>query len=169
MRSEVTELTPEEQDYARSRLAQLAEQFTADGTLRSPQWEQAFRRTWRHPYVPCYYLDHGAGPLISAAEEQHRSQWLDAVYRDQTLVTKMVPVPGRKAGWYTSSSTMPSLMLTMLQALDLTDGPLRPDHRHLRGAGHPADLAGAGGARGDHHGRCARPAGRHRGPAESGR
>jgi methyltransferase of ATP-grasp peptide maturase system len=122
VRSEVTELTPEEQDYARSRLAQLAEQFRADGTLRSPQWEQVFRRTWRHPYVPRYYLDHGAGPLISAAEEQHRRQWLAGVYRDQSLVTKMVPIPTRKAGWYTSSSTMPSLMLTMLQALDLTDG-----------------------------------------------
>jgi methyltransferase of ATP-grasp peptide maturase system len=122
VRGEVTELTPEEQDYARSRLAQLAEQLTAEGTLRSPQWEQVFRRTWRHPYVPSYYLDHGAGPLISAAEEQHRSQWLAGVYCDQTLVTKMVPMPRRKAGWYTSSSTMPSLMLTMLQALDLTDG-----------------------------------------------
>jgi protein-L-isoaspartate O-methyltransferase len=122
VRSEVTELTPEEQDYARSRLAQLAEQFTVDGTLRSPRWEQAFRRTWRHPYVPRYYLDHGAGPLISAAEEQYRSQWLAGVYSDQTLVTKMVPMPNRKAGCYTSSSTMPSLMLTMLQALDLTDG-----------------------------------------------
>ena len=122
VRSEVIELTLEEQDYARSRLAQLAEQFRADGMLRSPQWEQVFRRTWRHPYVPCYYLDHGAGPLISFADEQHRSQWLAAVYSDQSLVTKMVPTPTRKAGWYTSSSTMPSLMLTMLQALDLTDG-----------------------------------------------
>jgi protein-L-isoaspartate O-methyltransferase len=66
-------------------------------------------------------------PLISGADPQHREQWLDAVYRDQTLITKVVQVqfqpplaPGSYP-MYTCSSTAPALMLSMLEALNVTD------------------------------------------------
>ncbi|MEO7193494.1 MAG: methyltransferase domain-containing protein [Pseudonocardiaceae bacterium] len=116
-------MSPQEEHVARSRLCGLAERLTAAGTLRSAQWRAVFQRTWRHPYVPRYYPDHGAAPPVGAADgEQRRAEWLAAVYSDESLITKMVPTPLRKNGWFTSSSTMPSLMLTMLEALDITDG-----------------------------------------------
>src|SRR3712207_1189671 len=52
-----TDLGPEEQQLAQARLADLAEQFAANGVLRSPVWREVFERTWRHPYVPGYYPD----------------------------------------------------------------------------------------------------------------
>ncbi|MGH3770551.1 MAG: methyltransferase domain-containing protein [Pseudonocardiaceae bacterium] len=90
----------------------------------------------RTPLLP---RPHGAAPPVSAADnEQRRAQWLATVYSDESLITKMVPTPLRKNGWFTSSSTMPSLMLTMLEALDITDG-----HRVLEigtGSGYNAAL-----------------------------
>ncbi len=122
MLTDATELTPQEEQIARSRLWGLAERLTADGTLRSPEWREVFQRTWRHPYVPRYYPDNGAAAPVRAADEQRRAHWLATVYSDESLITKMVPTRFRKGGWFTSSSTMPSLMLTMLEALDVTDG-----------------------------------------------
>ena len=125
MLTDITELSPQERETARFRLRELADQFTAKGTLRSAQWQAVYRRTWRHPYVPCYYPELGAGPLVSAADDRQRARWLAAVYSNETLITKVIQVPSRQAGSYprfTSSSTLPSLILTMLEALDVTDG-----------------------------------------------
>lgn len=61
-------------------------------------------------------------------DPEQRPNWLDAVYSDETLVTKVRPIPLSRAfrpatGWmYTSSSTMPSLVLRMLETLDVRDG-----------------------------------------------
>ncbi|MGH3874501.1 MAG: methyltransferase domain-containing protein [Pseudonocardiaceae bacterium] len=125
MPSGTTQLSPQEQETARCRLRRLADQFTVGGTLRSPQWQAVFQRTWRHPYVPVYYPELGAGPPVSASEQQQRAQWLSAVYSDESLITKVVHVPSSGGPGYqkfTSSSTLPSLMLTMLEALDVVDG-----------------------------------------------
>jgi methyltransferase of ATP-grasp peptide maturase system len=121
-----TDLSPGEQELARARLRKLAEKLTADGALRTPQWREVFLRTWRHPYVPSYYPELGA-PCLICIDPQRRDEWLDAVYSDQTLITKVEHVPHSRAlrpGTYpmfTSSSTLPSLMLTMLEALEVTD------------------------------------------------
>lgn len=127
MLSYPTDLTQEEQQTAQAKLQELAEKFTADGTLRSPRWREVFTRTWRHPYVPSFYPQLGA-PCLLSIDPQRRHEWLDAVYSDQTLITKVVQVPLSPAlrpgtyPVYTSSSTMPSLVLTMLEALDVHDG-----------------------------------------------
>ena len=62
-----------------------------------------FQRTWRRPYVPHvprFYTERGSGPLVSAVDGHHRSQWLAAVYSDESLIIKMVcPHPAvRQAG-----------------------------------------------------------------------
>ncbi len=127
MLSYPTDLTQEEQRTAQARLHELAERFTASGTLRSPRWREVFIRTWRHPYVPSFYPELGA-PCLLSIDPQRRSEWLDAVYSDQTLITKVVQVPLSPAlrpgtyPVYTSSSTMPSLVLSMLEALEVHDG-----------------------------------------------
>ncbi|MGH3797269.1 MAG: ATP-grasp peptide maturase system methyltransferase [Pseudonocardiaceae bacterium] len=138
-----TDLSLGERELAQIRLRELAERFTADGILRTPQWREAFQRTWRHPYVPSFYpkLD---GPCLLSIDPQRREDWLAAVYSDQTLITKVVQVPMSPAlrpgtyPVYTSSSTMPSLVLRMLEALDVHDG-----HRVLEigtGTGYNAAL-----------------------------
>jgi methyltransferase of ATP-grasp peptide maturase system len=122
-----TDLTAEEQELAQARLRELAARFVADGVLRSPMWREVFQRTWRHPYVPSFYpaLD---APCLLCIDPQRRAEWLGAVYRDQTLITKVVQVPLSRAlrpgsyPVYTSSSTLPSLVLRMLEALDVHDG-----------------------------------------------
>ena len=122
-----TDLNPEEQKWARARLRDLAEGFVADGALRTRQWREVFERTWRHPYVPCYYPELGERCVLSI-DPQRRGEWLAAVYSNTTLITKVVHVPldrvFRPGAYpvYTSSSTLPSLLLTMLEALEVTDG-----------------------------------------------
>ncbi len=122
-----TDLGPQEQLWARARLADLAEQFTAKGILRTPVWREVFEQTWRHPYVPGYYPDKDA-PCVLSVDPAQRGGWLDAVYSDTTLITKVMPVPLSRVlrpatgTIYTSSSTLPSLVLEMLEELDVTDG-----------------------------------------------
>lgn len=120
-----TDLNPEEQELAQTRLRKLAEKLAADGVLRTPQWREVFLRTWRHPYVPSYYPKLGA-PCLICIDPQRRDEWLDAVYSDQTLITKVEHLSHSRTlrpGTYpvfTSSSTLPSLVLTMLEALEVT-------------------------------------------------
>jgi len=138
-----TDLSPEEKEQARIRLADLAEQFTAKRILRSRVWREVFERTWRHPYVPGYYPDKDA-PCVLCVDPAQRSRWLDAVYSDTTLITKVMPVPLSRVlrpatgTIYTSSSTAPSLVLEMLEELDVAEG-----HRVLEigtGTGYNAAL-----------------------------
>ncbi|MGQ0778684.1 MAG: methyltransferase domain-containing protein [Pseudonocardiales bacterium] len=122
-----TDLSPQEQRRARARLADLAEQFTAKKILQTPAWREVFERTWRHPYVPSYYPDKDT-PAVLCVDDSRRGEWLDAVYSDTTLITKLMPVPLSRAlrpaigMTYTSSSTLPSLVLEMLEELDVADG-----------------------------------------------
>jgi protein-L-isoaspartate O-methyltransferase len=127
MLSYPTDLSPAETEMARGRLRALAEQFATTGVLRSPEWQEVFERTWRHPYVPSYYP--GLGQLcVTALDAGRRGEWLDTVYSDRTLVTKVewVPMtPALRPGAYpvfASSATLPSLLLSMLELLDVTDG-----------------------------------------------
>jgi methyltransferase of ATP-grasp peptide maturase system len=138
-----TDLSPDEEKHARARLADLAEQFTTKGILRTPVWREVFERTWRHPYVPGYYPDKDS-PVVLCADPAHRAEWLEAVYNDTTLITKVMPIPLSRelrpatGTIYTSSSTLPSLVLQMLEDLDVADG-----HRVLEigtGTGYNAAL-----------------------------
>jgi len=122
-----TDLTAQERELAQARLRKLAEEFTANGTLRTPRWREVFQRTWRHPYVPAYYPSLGT-PALTAIDPQRRDEWLDVVYSNETLITKVVWLPmvrelrpGAFPMW-TSSSTLPSLVLNMLEALQVQDG-----------------------------------------------
>lgn len=51
--------------------------------------------------------------------------WLDTIYSDDTLVTALADIPAESMGtgkMAVSSSTMPTLMIRMLEALDVRDG-----------------------------------------------
>ncbi|MFR9725810.1 methyltransferase domain-containing protein [Streptomyces sp. MS19] len=98
-------------DAARARLVRS---LVAAGDLTDPAWRAAFESVPRHLFVPCFY-DH-AGRKVSADDATTRAEWFEAVHEDRSLVTH------RTDGAATSSSSQPSLMATMLEALRVTDG-----------------------------------------------
>lgn len=120
----------------RERAAALADNLARRGVLRSEVWRSAVEQTPRHVFVPANAITTETG---SAAENVDVERWLDHVYSDSTLVVQRRRVPGDGlAAIPTSSSTMPSLMVEMLEALDVHDG-----HRVLEigtGTGYNAAL-----------------------------
>ncbi|MGH3695445.1 MAG: methyltransferase domain-containing protein [Pseudonocardiaceae bacterium] len=129
----------------RPRLAALVHQLTRNGHLRSLPWRVAFEQTPRHVFVPDIITISKSGPATTSGTHpaQHQS-WLEQAYSDDSLVTQYLAHPSvMTAGAKpllvsTSSSTMPSLMARMLEALDVQDG-----HRVLEigtGTGYNAAL-----------------------------
>lgn len=100
-------------DAAAARAA-LVQGLVDGGDLSDVAWREAFERVPRHLFVPFFY-DH-AGRVVSGADPERRDQWFAAVHEDRALVTH------RTGGAATSSSTQPSLMAVMLEALEVADG-----------------------------------------------
>lgn len=110
----------------RALAAALADELTAAGKLRSPEWQAAIRATPRHELVPVHYtLDPHTGIWAAASTTDD----LGLVYSNTALFV----LPGG-----CSSTSMPGLMTRMLEALDVRDG-----HRVLEigsGTGYHAAL-----------------------------
>jgi methyltransferase of ATP-grasp peptide maturase system len=113
---------------AQLRLEALAADLEQSQQLRSPRWREAFTRVCRHVFVPSYFIDDNLGHwparwrLVDATNPEDRQVWLDAVYSDRTLVTDLKIRRGGTHPVVTSSTTLPSLMMSMLEDLDVTDG-----------------------------------------------
>lgn len=105
-----------------NRAKSLADKLVASGDLRSIAWRRAFEQVPRHRFVPSYFerSDDGSWQIVDGGRTAHRDHWLDAVYDDEVLVTQVRPTAG--SGLPTSSSSMPSIMAWMLEALDVHDG-----------------------------------------------
>jgi methyltransferase of ATP-grasp peptide maturase system len=113
------------------RLKRLADELEEKGQLSDPPWRRAFLAVRRHVFVPRFWRDEepGAFParwrMIDNATVDH-PEWLEAVYSNQTLATELTGIPARGApGMHpqvTSSTTMPGLVMAMLEALDVHDG-----------------------------------------------
>lgn len=107
------------------RAKALADSLAKRSILRSEVWRAAVEQTPRHLFVP-------ASTEMTTAGMANQERWLDRVYSDVTLVVQ------RRSALPTSSSTMPSLMVEMLEASDIRDG-----HRVLEigtGTGYNAAL-----------------------------
>jgi protein-L-isoaspartate O-methyltransferase len=111
------------------RLVALVDQLSRSGDLRSAPWRAAFEQTPRHVFVPTVITIRESGPtMVRSADPAHHQSWLDQVYSDESLVTQYLAHPSRMMAGVrpllvsTSSSTMPSLMAHMLEALDVHDG-----------------------------------------------
>lgn len=89
------------------RAARLADQLSASGALTSSGWHGAFRAVPRHELVPTYYRP---GPDGWTRLSTRTPDGLDLAYSNTALFT----VPGG-----CSSSSMPGVMIRMLEALDL--------------------------------------------------
>ncbi|MGY4990886.1 methyltransferase domain-containing protein [Streptomyces nigrescens] len=95
------------------RLA-MADKLVADGAVQSPEWRRAFAEVPRELFVPEFSVRTREG-LRTYREGD--PDWLTTVYRDVSLLTQF-----DASGTATSSSTQPSLMARMLEALDVSPG-----------------------------------------------
>ncbi|MEU0097882.1 methyltransferase domain-containing protein [Streptomyces sp. NPDC006267] len=105
-----------EADAARQALVR---EIAAQGGLTDPAWRTAFAEVPRHLFVPFYYVRGIGGYERLWGEDPdpgRRSRWLRGVYTDEALATRL------RDGELVSSSSQPSLMALMLDALDVREG-----------------------------------------------
>ncbi|MFZ4277530.1 methyltransferase domain-containing protein [Streptomyces arboris] len=97
----------------------LVRDIAAQGGLTDPAWRAAFEEVERHLFVPYYYVHGSRGYERLWGEDPEpvrRRRWVRGVYGDEALATRM------RDGELISSSSQPSLMALMLEALDVRDG-----------------------------------------------
>ncbi len=118
-------------DPVRLRQA-LAERLEEGSVLKTPGWRKAVEAVPRELFLPTFFK-HKTGPdglfhYTPVSRDTDESDWLTLVYRDETWVTQLdghvTPdaTDGPVTGFPTSSSTMPSTVVGMLEALDVDDG-----------------------------------------------
>jgi methyltransferase of ATP-grasp peptide maturase system len=118
-----------------ARARKLAQQLADDGVLNDPAWRVAIESVPRHMFVPRFYRQQSDGEWTETTAGD--DGWLDAVYENKALVTALAEIAGGSRVTV-SSSSQPSLMLRMLEELELHDG-----HRALEigtGTGYNAAL-----------------------------
>lgn len=98
----------------------LVRQIVAGGALADPAWQAAFAEVPRELFVPYYYVAVSGGGRERLwrddPDPERRERWLEGVYDDLPLATRV------RDGELISSSSQPSLMARMLEALDVRDG-----------------------------------------------
>ncbi|MCT9139805.1 ATP-grasp peptide maturase system methyltransferase [Streptomyces violarus] len=118
---------------AASLRRQLAVRLEKDGRLRSPEWREAVESVPRHAFVPRFYRESDGLGITTWEPVTHENvgqeEWLRLVYSDETWITQF---DGRDIDWSdpkpisnaapTSSSTLPSLVVRMLEDLDVHEG-----------------------------------------------
>jgi methyltransferase of ATP-grasp peptide maturase system len=110
----------------------LADELEAEGSLRSPQWRAAVERVPRHLFIPEFFrrvnTDSGVAwaPVITGGLPE--AERMELAYRNETWVTqldqKTRPADAGGvviSGHPTSSSTLPGLVIGMLEDLDVRD------------------------------------------------
>lgn len=109
---------------------QHAERLATAITYRGSRWRDAVASTPRHLFVPRWWdRSRDAADWTLHDGRADEDVWMAAAYRDQTLITKVGPLHAdhakadeRPVGRPTSSSTLPSLVLTMLRYGQIYDG-----------------------------------------------
>ncbi|WP_150252519.1 ATP-grasp peptide maturase system methyltransferase [Nocardiopsis deserti] len=112
----------------RLRLA-LAQELLADGVLHGNGWQEAVEAIPREVFVgeALYRLDQGGLWQVVRRSDLSETDWLTMVYQDDTWVTQVEGVNATdphppSVGAPTSSSSLPSLVVGMLEDLDVQDG-----------------------------------------------
>jgi methyltransferase of ATP-grasp peptide maturase system len=104
---------------------QLLDALTANGSLRTEPWKRAAERVPRHEFLRGGFFRRveGAVPGAWAPVLEGDANWLGACYEDESLVTQIAgtilpaDIRGQIMRAPTSSSTLPSLVLRMLEDL----------------------------------------------------
>lgn len=106
----------------------LARQLERSGVVLSAGLIAAFLNVPRHTFVPAFFRKDEETFRPWRATDADRDAWTSAVYSDDSLITELDGVHAEDAeakemtGVPTSSSTAPSLMADMLDALDVRKG-----------------------------------------------
>ncbi|MFF0577686.1 ATP-grasp peptide maturase system methyltransferase [Streptosporangium saharense] len=113
---------------ARLRRA-LADRLVDSGALRDPAWRAAVEAVPREVFLGTAIasIEHGDRSRVTRREEVSEEEWLRLAYDDQTWVTQIDQVmaesgQGDMRGGPTSSSTLPSLVVRMLEAAGIAEG-----------------------------------------------
>ncbi|WP_327421143.1 protein-L-isoaspartate(D-aspartate) O-methyltransferase [Streptomyces sp. NBC_01230] len=109
-------MTVQVEDRERTLRLALADTLADEGALRDDRWRKAVEEVPRHVFVPAYWRLGADGQPLRV--ERDDPAWLEGAYADAALTVQMTD------GVATSSSTAPSLMLRMLEALDIDDTAL---------------------------------------------
>jgi protein-L-isoaspartate(D-aspartate) O-methyltransferase len=97
----------------------LVDELRSTGVIRSEAVERAFQRVPRHRLIGAFQVwDPTSGSSIGVRYDRDNParKHLAVIYSDQALITRQAD------GSATSSSSMPSLMASMLEALELEPG-----------------------------------------------
>ncbi|MGW2016850.1 ATP-grasp peptide maturase system methyltransferase [Streptomyces sp. NPDC001927] len=114
-------------DRAQQLRTQLLNELTAGASLRSDGWKAAFATVARHDFLRGGFFRHAGGSAWEPVLQDDHG-WLEACYRDESLVTQIAgtilpqDVRGQIMREPTSSSTLPSLVLRMLEDLQVEPG-----------------------------------------------
>ncbi|MFI8194009.1 ATP-grasp peptide maturase system methyltransferase [Streptomyces sp. NPDC085946] len=111
-------------------LQQLIDSMTASGSLRTEPWKHAAAAVPRHEFLRggFFRVVPGSSPTAWAPVRQDEDGWLSACYADESLVTQIAntiqptDIRGEIMREPTSSSTLPSLVLRMLEDLQVQPG-----------------------------------------------
>ncbi|UGY91042.1 methyltransferase domain-containing protein [Streptomyces gobiensis] len=123
----MTSVLVDEQQLIEARV-KLARQMESGSVVLSARLAEAFLNTPRHPFVPVFYRRDGERFTPWRGTDGDGESWLAHVYSDDSLITEVDGVHAQDAGAEgvigapTSSSTAPSLMADMLDALDVRHG-----------------------------------------------
>ncbi|MFE9976510.1 ATP-grasp peptide maturase system methyltransferase [Streptomyces hirsutus] len=106
----------------------LAGELAAQGLLADPAWRAAFEAVPRELFLgDAVFRSDGAQWEPVRRERLGDDEWLRTVYSDTTWVTQVDGISAQEAagpvsGRPTSSSTLPSLVVRMLELADVQDG-----------------------------------------------
>ncbi|GAA4035590.1 methyltransferase domain-containing protein [Allokutzneria multivorans] len=97
----------------------LVRALTDSGDL-SAQWCEAFLAVPRHAFLPdtVWYSE----PLKRLSRTENPTEWLTAAYADDCVVTQLDDGAPNGPGLATSSASMPGVVATMLDLLDVEPG-----------------------------------------------
>ncbi|WP_162606406.1 ATP-grasp peptide maturase system methyltransferase [Jiangella asiatica] len=122
-----------DEERAQQLRDRLVDQLATNGDLKTLGWSDAVRRVPRHVFLPRFYAwqDSDRGPTAwvpFTRETAGDDAWLTKVYENTTWTTQLDgnddswDREGPQIGSPTSSSTLPGLLVMMLEHLDVADG-----------------------------------------------